>query len=65
MAARKTLLLDGDQWINEAWYSTEQCSFCRIGCVFYDNVIGGNEGTCLNCGANVYWGGEKERWRKI
>ena len=64
-AKRKTLLLDGDQWIDEMWYATDPCSFCRVGCVFYANVVGGNEGTCLNCGRNVYWNEEKAKWRII
>jgi hypothetical protein len=70
-AARKefswyNLLLDGDEWVNEEWYSTDLCNFCRTGCVYSENFTdGGNEGVCLNCGQDVYWDEDKEKWCKI
>jgi len=60
-----TLILDGDEWGNEEWYSMDPCSVCKVGCVFCDYFIGkGSKGTCLNCGENVYWDEGKMRWRK-
>ena len=70
-AARKefswyNLLLDGDEWVNEEWYSTDQCNFCRIGCVYSEKFTsGGNEGQCLHCGQDVYWDQDKEKWCRI
>ena len=61
-----TLLLDGDEWVNEEYYSTDRCAFCRSGCVYSENFTsGGNEGQCLNCGQWVYWDYDVEKWRRI
>ncbi len=60
------LLLDGDEWVNEEWYSTDRCNFCRSGRVYSEKfTYGGNEGKCLNCGQDVYWDESKEKWRRI